>query len=432
MTRQQQALNALNRLQQDISASMNGDTRDNLEEFTQNFDRLQEREQQLSERMSELQDDAKKNNGRITDVPTVRELTAERQSIRENLRTLENQAGAIEKQTLQENPDIATDMRNIRNTIRRESLAEKMDESGRYLQNGWLSYSQTLEEMIMESLETLDEQVSKLQGGLPVTEEEQLSKSLTEAREMRQRLEEMMSQAQRNSQSSQQSDREQQNGQQSSNQQQSGQQQSGQQQSGQQPSQGSQQSQEQQAQGGQQQGQRQAQGQQSQQDQQQNQQQQQGGQQNGQQAQNQGQQGQSQQRGGQGQQGNRQATPGQRSPERDATVQLERLMEQFNQMLDQMEQEFSEDQGMRQTIETARNAAVSDFTGELLGEGAEEHFKKTVFDPLSQLEMYLLQRLDEIDMDKKLYSARHTNVPPEYRVMVDKYFESIAKQNNGN
>jgi hypothetical protein len=433
MSRQQQAMNALNRLQQDMKASMNGNARNNLEEFTQNFDRLQEREQQMSERLNELQDRAKQNNGRITDVPTVRELTAERRAIQENLQTIENQAAAIEKQTLQENPEVATNMRNIRNTMRRESLNDMMEESGRFLQNGWISYSQTLEEMITESLDSLAVQIDKLGGQLPVTEEEQLSRSLTEAREMRQRLEEMMSQAQRNSQSSDSSNREQQNGRQGQSQSQQGQQQGqGQRQSqqGQQQSQGEQaargQQGQQQARG--QQGQQQAQGQQPQ-DRQQNQGQQ-GESQNGQQAQNQGQPG--QQGGSQGQQGNRQETAGQRGAERDAAVQLERLMDQFNQMLDRMEQDFSEDPAMRQTIETARNSAVADFTGELLGEDAAEHFKKSVFDPLSQLEMYLLERLDEIDMDKKLYSARQPNVPPEYRAMVDRYFESLAKQNNDN
>ena len=428
MARQQQALNELERLRQDLRFSMTDDAREMLQEFAENFNRMQEREEQMARDLNETYNETMGNNGRIPDPSELRELTEERRGIRENLQTLENQARSIEEQTMQENPDIATDMRNFRNSLRRENLEQNMQESERFVQNGWLSYSLPLEERITSSLDSLAVQMSQLQGGLPVTEEEQLSRSLAETQEMRHRLEDILAQAQnrqqqnsqQNQQQSQSGQQNQQQGQQAQNNQQGQQQaqnnqQQGQQQ-GQQSQQGQQQAQDQQQQG--QQSQQQAQDQQSgqqaqggQQSQQQNSQQQASGGQ--QQAQNQ-QQGQRQQ-GGQGQQ-------------QEAALQLEWLMEQFDQLLDRMEQDFNQDPAMRQTVETARQRSVSAYTGELLGEDAEEHFNQAVFEPLSQLELYLLQRLDEIDMEKKLYSARSTDVPPEYQSMVDRYFEAIAKQ----
>jgi hypothetical protein len=43
--------------------------------------------------------------------------------------------------------------------------------------------------------------------------------------------------------------------------------------------------------------------------------------------------------------------------------------------------------------------------------------------------MHLLKRLDAIELEKKLYGMRKAEVPTEYKTMVDKYFESIAKKN---
>ena len=103
-------------------------------------------------------------------------------------------------------------------------------------------------------------------------------------------------------------------------------------------------------------------------------------------------------------------------------------MDQFDSMLNQMEQQFTEDAEYQDVIENARRYATSAFTGELLGEDAGERFREDIFDPLSQLEMYLQARLDEIDLERKLYSMRSADVPPEYRAMVDQYFESLARE----
>ncbi|MFC1490338.1 hypothetical protein ACFL6K_03920 [Candidatus Latescibacterota bacterium] len=394
LSSQQQALNELNKLRQDLQFSMSDDAREMLSEFTQNFDLMQERESEFSDELNEIYKKTTEENDRAPEASELQHLTEMRQAIIENLETLENQARAIEEQTLQENPDIAADMRNIRNSIQRENLERNMRESESFMENGWLSYSLPLERMITNSIDSLEEQIDRLSGTLPVTEEEQLSRSLADIQEMRQRLEDVMNQAnQDNAEPSSSPGNEQQSA------------------SGEQPNEISQQQQE---------NNQQAQGQQGQQGEEQSGEPGQSSQQ-GQQAQ-QGQQGQ----GGQGQQNNRQDN-GARDT---AALQLEQLMEQFDQLMEQMEGEFTEDAELQRTIETARSSAVSSYTGELLGEDSEEHFRQKIFDPLSQLEMEILKRFDELNMEKRLYSERSADVPPEYKTMVDEYFKSIANENN--
>jgi hypothetical protein len=61
------------------------------------------------------------------------------------------------------------------------------------------------------------------------------------------------------------------------------------------------------------------------------------------------------------------------------------------------------------------------------GDAAENFFNEDVFAPISQLEEALLQELDQIAMEKKLYGSRPADVPPEYRELVERYYESLSK-----
>ncbi len=351
MSKQRQALNELNKLQQDMRMSLTDNAREMLDNFTENFEQFKEQENQLAKDIRETFDEIQKNRGKVYDETNLKRITENRENMIDNLKSLENQAKAIEEQTLQENPQTSTDMRNIQNTIKREDLERKMEESRVFLQNGWLTYARILEDNIQYSIEMLENQIRELEGGLPITEEERLSRSLEDTREMLRRFEEITAQTQPNQQ-------QQRDSQQNTN------------------------SREQQ---------QQSQGQEQMQDQQQ------GG------------------RGG----GDR---------DRNNTVRMQRLLEQFQQMIDRMEREYMDDSGMRHTLEGARHTAAPRITGELLDEAAKEHFKKNIFDPLSQIEMHLLERLDAIELEKKLYGMRKAEVPPEYKRLVDKYFESISKK----
>jgi len=350
MSKQNQALNELNKLQQDMRMSLTDNAREMLDNFTNNFEQFKEQENQLAEDIRETYDETQKNRGKVPDETNLKRLAENRENMIDNLESLENQASIIEKQTLQENPQTSTDMRNIQNTIKREDLERKMEESKVFLQNRWLTYARILEDNIQYSIEMLENQIRELEGGLPITEEERLSQSLEDTREMLRRFEEITAQTQQNQQ-------QQRDSQQNTN------------------------SREQQ----------QSQGREQMQDQQQ------GG------------------RGG-----------GER--ERNNTARMQRLLEQFQQMIDRVERDYMDDSGMRHTLEGARHTAAPDITGELLDEAADEFFKKNIYDPLSQIEMQLLERLDAIELEKKLYGMRKAEVPPEYKRLVDKYFESISKK----
>ena len=96
-------------------------------------------------------------------------------------------------------------------------------------------------------------------------------------------------------------------------------------------------------------------------------------------------------------------------------------------MMDRMEREYGDNPEIQRSLQNLRSTFSPGRVGTLLGKAAEEYFKNSVYDPMSQLESSLMQRLDEIELMKKLYGMRKEEVPPEYKRLVDKYFESIAK-----
>ena len=105
-------------------------------------------------------------------------------------------------------------------------------------------------------------------------------------------------------------------------------------------------------------------------------------------------------------------------------------MDRAKQLLDRMQQNNADGPpNMQNTLNNVeRSMARLNNSGTLIDDkSALDYFNKNVYDPLSQLESELTKQLDAIEMDKKLYGARKTNVPPEYRKLVNKYYESIAK-----
>ncbi len=399
MAKQRQALNDLNRLQQDMKFSLNDDTRGMLEDFTENFDQMKEREQRFAQDIRDAFDEAQRNNGIISDETDLNQLAENRASIIEQLKTLERQAQSIEKQTVQENPDVSTNMRNIQNTIKRENLERKMEDSKALVQNGWLSYSLLNEDTIQYSIEMLEEQIRQIEGGLPVTEEERLSRSLEDTRELLRRFEDIMAQSRQNNQENETS-----------------------------------QNRDQQAQVGGQPNEQNAQSDQNRQqessERQQPSNQEQRGQTGGQRNEENAQSDQTRQQiSSSQQQSDRQQGGGGLDTDRNNLIRMQSTVDQFRQMLERMERDYAEDPQMRNSIESAYHSAYAQITGELLGENAENHFRENIFEPLSQIEKQLLKRLDELELEKKLYGIRKSEVPPEYKAMVDRYFESIAGTN---
>ena len=111
---------------------------------------------------------------------------------------------------------------------------------------------------------------------------------------------------------------------------------------------------------------------------------------------------------------------------------MQRQMERAQETLERLQRDFANNPAMQQQLNRIQNNLTrADHTGVLIDEeSAKDFFNERVYDPLSQLEMDLARQLDLIAMEKKLYGSRKGDVPPEYRELVEKYYESLSKGNN--
>jgi len=121
---------------------------------------------------------------------------------------------------------------------------------------------------------------------------------------------------------------------------------------------------------------------------------------------------------------------GNREPENSETARLQSQLDRMRQMID----DARRTPGMGRDYQNAMESLGGEFgklhnIGKLLDEAGLEYFKKNVYNPLSQLEFQLVKKLDEVGMDKKLHSGRKAVIPPRYRKIVDKYYETISKSN---
>ncbi len=349
VARQRQALDELDRLQRSLGSSLSDNTREMLDEFVQDYNRLREDEGQLAQNIREINDEMQNDQGRIPDLDSLNRLVEERQQQIDALRDIMDQASVIEEQSLQQNQEIATQMKNLENTIQREEIENNMNFSRELMDRGYINSANILEEEIQASLDNLENEMDALSAGVPPTEEEALSRSLEDIREMRDRFEDILTERTQNESDQNRPDVPSQQGQDSGQRQQNTQSSSSQNESG-------------------------------------------GG-----------------------------------IRDRNDEIRMERLLEQTQQMLDRLESDFQEDAGVQHALERFRRLNTAAFRGQLLDEGAEDFFKRNVYDPLSQLESVLLGRWDEIELEKKLYEMKKEEVPPEYQRMVDRYFESISK-----
>ncbi len=192
IARQRQALNELNRLQQSLQSSLSDNTRQMLDDFVENYNRLRQNEQQFARDLREANDEMRNNEGRISDFDELERLVEERQRLMDDLEGLTAQIPDIEEQSQQQNPEIATQMRNLENEIERQEIENNMNFSRQMIDRGYLSSADVLEEEIQAGLDELQDQMEALASGLPSTEEEMLSRSLEDVREMMDRFEDLL------------------------------------------------------------------------------------------------------------------------------------------------------------------------------------------------------------------------------------------------
>lgn len=186
-TRQQQALDALNKIQEDLRYARRGDTRGQLDDLTQAFDDLARREEQLGRDLRRTADDTRRTGAR-PEADALERLAAQRQATREAVERLERQAGTLQERLREESPELSAAARDVAQRLRREELAEQMRASEEALERGWLDRATRLEGDIEASLRRLEADVRALDGGLPTTDEERLARALDDVRELDRRL----------------------------------------------------------------------------------------------------------------------------------------------------------------------------------------------------------------------------------------------------
>ena len=85
--------------------------------------------------------------------------------------------------------------------------------------------------------------------------------------------------------------------------------------------------------------------------------------------------------------------------------------------------------GQRATMGIQNSLARADHTGVLLDEeSAEAFFDRDIYAPLSQLETQLLEALETVKLESKLYGSRRGEVPAEYEGLIEKYYESLSRR----
>lgn len=119
----------------------------------------------------------------------------------------------------------------------------------------------------------------------------------------------------------------------------------------------------------------------------------------------------------------------------DSAARNERMRRELaraRDILDRLRDDVGGDPEARAALGRIRNTwARADHTGQRVeGEEADDLFKNEVYESLSALEAALVRQLEGIALEKKLFGSRKGDVPAEYRELVDKYYETLAKSRN--
>ena len=192
---QQQALNELDQIQKELQVAGAETTREMLDDLSREFEDLREQEKQLGEDISETFDEAMQNGGRLRR-SELEDLQEKRDNMMAKLDQFERQAEAVEGAARNDDPDVASDIRNMLQQIKRDELEKKMEDSDKALDNGWLDYAERLEGEIEASMDRMATQMQELQEQLPQTDEEELRRALSDLQNIRERLESMERQSQ--------------------------------------------------------------------------------------------------------------------------------------------------------------------------------------------------------------------------------------------
>ena len=109
------------------------------------------------------------------------------------------------------------------------------------------------------------------------------------------------------------------------------------------------------------------------------------------------------------------------------TARLERQMNRAREAARTLQEGLRD--GQRATAGIRNSLARADHTGVLLdGESAEAFFDRDIYAPLSQLETQLLEVLETMELESKLYGSRRGEAPAEYEGLIERYYESLSRR----
>jgi len=305
--RQQQAANELASLEDALRLQARGSDREVLESLAEAMDRLVANEEDLSSGLE--------GAGDRPQLEELQDLVSRRTDSQEALEEIIRQAEGLDDAL----SEAATAARNLAREVYRRALSEDMQNSRQALRNGWMDTARRIQDEINEDIQQLESARRALAEALPVTESEQLARSLQDVQSLQNELRELEAQAQRLRVDG--------------------------------------------------------------------------------------------------------STPAQQAR---LESQMDRAQEMAREMMDNTG-------GMRSSQQAAsgvQNALTrADHTGVLLDEdAADDFFSRSIYTPLSQLEVELRQQLEQLQLESRLFGSRRQEVPPEYQDMVEKYYESLSSR----
>lgn len=346
-TSQQQALNDLERIARDMQMTSADGQRQMVDEMEEAFEAIRNQERRLEQEINRATEQAQ--NGRI-DPQALERMAEQRSAIRQQMDRLQQRAEALARGN---EPDLAGAARDLQREMRRQAIDEQMEDSEDALRRGWLDNARRRQEAISRSLDDLEQPVRALDGQLPVSDEQDLTRTIEELRDLERELRALEQLATGGDQPATDSPESPQPGSQES--------QSSGQASAEQPGTA----------------------------------------------------------GGNGQAG--------RADRAEAT-RREARMNRIREQLSRLEEQLQEGgmarplAGIRRALSRAENP-----NDPISKDEAASFFNDEVFAPLSQLEEALLRELDAMAIERKLRAVRPDDVPPEYRDLVERYYETLSR-----
>lgn len=196
LSRQQQALNELERLEQGLQRSARGTLRQRAEDVASDLEEMAAREKNLARELDRVQEELAARGGRLR-TDDVIPLEEERQRVLQDAEDVIDRADDLRKDASASNPELATTLRNLLQQAQRDRLLDRLLDSREAIRNGWIDSAVEVERDILAALQNLTTKTDGLSSAVPVTKEETLAETLEELHDLEAELRRLEEQARR-------------------------------------------------------------------------------------------------------------------------------------------------------------------------------------------------------------------------------------------